>query len=223
MGNQSSNPHKQQNRSSIKKGNQVKLDSKTEELLLRKTKLSKDEIHRIFEEFNANNPDGLLNRVEFRKMYKKLHASQEIHNFDNIEKMVFRAFDLDHNSLLTFEEFLVSYFLASKGDRIEKLEFAFRFYDVDQSGYLTRDEIKKVLNCMMKLYNAEETSVESLAAEVTSQLDVVQDGRITRGLFFDFYLIFAIFLLIYLHNFKDEFVNSLLENYSLRIMMEPFS
>ncbi len=99
----------------------AKLSSKEVKLLTSKTGFSEAQINDFFGKFNANNPDGLLNRDEFNRLYQQLRT-EPVANVDEIQNMVFRAFDSDNNGSLTFDEFLIGYALTSKGDQRSKLE-----------------------------------------------------------------------------------------------------
>jgi Ca2+-binding EF-hand superfamily protein len=83
-----------------------------------------------------------------------------------------------------------------------KLEYAFNVYDADNSGYLDRDELREVINGMLDLLGAKETSdVDKLADQCMRELDASNDGRIS----------------------KVEFVEGLARNYSMRALLSPFN
>ena len=76
-------------------------------------------------------------------------------------------------------------------------------YDSDGNGYLDRNEIREVINAMLDLLGADKNNnnPQQLADECIRELDSSRDGRIS----------------------KDEFVNGLMRNYSLRALMSPFN
>ncbi len=86
------------------KGSNATVSKKTEfskkeiDFLVGQTGLSKVEITQIYEKFNANNPDHLLDRNEFVRLYDELRPEPpELLN--EISQYVFRAFDSDHNGI----------------------------------------------------------------------------------------------------------------------------
>lgn len=97
----------------------------------------------------------------------------------------------------------MAYALTSRGDVKKKLDYAFALYDADQNGYLDSREIRTVLIAMLDLLGADKRShnISKLTDECMSQLDLAKEGRVS----------------------KDEFVNGLLRNYSLRSLMSPFN
>ena len=52
--------------------------------------LAKDQIDQIFADFNANNPDGKLNKQEFMRLYDKLRP-EPIELLDEISNNVFEV------------------------------------------------------------------------------------------------------------------------------------
>ena len=45
----------------------------------------------------------------------------------------------------------VAYALTSRGDNVQKLEYAFHLYDVDDNNYLDKNEVHLVLTSMIDL------------------------------------------------------------------------
>lgn len=93
--------------------------------------------------------------------------------------------------------------MTSSGDQRDKLEYAFDAYDADHSGTLDKKELALGIFGMLELLDADKKGVkaEELAHECMKQLDASQDGVLT----------------------KDEFINGLMKNYSLRMLMCPFN
>ena len=71
------------------------------------SKMSNDEIRKIFDEFKTNNPDGKLDKKEFFNLYSKLRSEPK-ENLEKISDYIFNAFNKDNNGYLSFNEFLVS-------------------------------------------------------------------------------------------------------------------
>ena len=85
----------------------AKLTSKDIKHLSGQTGLSKDEISKIFDQFNANNPDGRLDRNEFVTLYSRLRP-EPADRLDEISHFVFSAFDTDGNGELSGSIFNIS-------------------------------------------------------------------------------------------------------------------
>eukprot|EP00128_Syssomonas_multiformis_P014226 Colp12_sorted_trinity150504_noHs@11841 len=61
---------------------------------------------------------------------------------------IFRFFDQDNNGIIDFPELVRGLSVLSKGSQQDKLEYAFRGYDIDGSGYITREELHKMRECV---------------------------------------------------------------------------
>ena len=70
------------------------------------TGLPRADIKNIFDQFNANNPDGKLDKKEFVRLYDLLRPEPP-ELLDEISEFVFRAFDSDKNGSISFNEFIV--------------------------------------------------------------------------------------------------------------------
>ncbi|CAF0713651.1 unnamed protein product [Brachionus calyciflorus] len=180
---------------------QGELSENDYQFLTAQTGLSRPEVKNFYDQFMANNPDGRLDKKEFARLYDVLRPEPP-ELIDEIANFVFEAFDSDNNGTIAFNEFLIAYSLTSRGDPKKKLEYAFSIYDIDNNGSLSSTEVRSVLVGMLDLLGADKkTDSQALASECIQQLDANRDGKIG----------------------KDEFINGLLSNYSLRALMSPFN
>jgi Ca2+-binding EF-hand superfamily protein len=92
----------------------TKLTKKDYDFLTHATGQQKAQIDAVFNEFNANNPDGKLDKNEFIRLYDKLRAEPP-ELLDEISVFVFRTFDKDLNGFISFHEFMVAYSLTTRG------------------------------------------------------------------------------------------------------------
>lgn len=71
---------------------------------------------------------------------------------------VIDIFDADGNGEVDFKEFIhgVSQF-SVKGDKLSKLKFAFRIYDMDNDGFISNGELFQVSICLNNLSNKNDT------------------------------------------------------------------
>ncbi|KAE8775467.1 calcium-dependent protein kinase 17-like [Hordeum vulgare] len=77
------------------------------------------------------------------------------------------AADADVNGLIDYEEFVTATVHMNKMDREEHLYTTFQFFDKDNSGYITRDEIKQAFK-EKGMYGAKEIK------EIISEADTVK-------------------------------------------------
>ena len=81
--------------------------------------------------------------------------------------------------------FKKGYLLTSKGDKRKKLEILFNMYDLDNNGYIDKDEIKKVVKSCLKLHNTElgEKGLNKLVTDCFEELDTSRNGKISKSMF----------------------------------------
>lgn len=92
---------------------------------------------------------------------------------------VFDIFDTDGNGEVDFKEFLVGTSQFSvKGDKEQKLRFAFSIYDMDKDGYISNGELFQVLN-MMVGDNLKDWQLQQLVDKTIIALDKDGDGKIS--------------------------------------------
>lgn len=97
----------------------------------------------------------------------------------------------------------MGYALTSRGDQRSKLAYAFDLYDLDNNGYIDLKELDSIIYAMFSMLGTDKDKRHSLALAqlCMKQLDKSGDGLLS----------------------KQEFINGLLENYSIRILMSPFN
>ena len=92
---------------SSKKKSSFKLSNSDYKFFTKQTGLKKEEITHLFDKFNQNNPDQLLNKQEFVNLYIELRPEPKEH-LEEISEYIFKAFDVDKSGSINFNEFLVS-------------------------------------------------------------------------------------------------------------------
>lgn len=86
-------------------------------------------------------------------------------------KQLMEAADVDGNGAIDYIEFITATMHRHKLERDEHLYKAFQYFDTDNSGFITRDELEKA----MKEYGMGD---EATIREIISEVDTDNDGRI---------------------------------------------
>ena len=132
--------------------------------------ISKEETARlqaVFKELDENG-DGKLQYDEVLKGYTA-YFGEDVAQLE--VKRLFELADIDHSGEIDFSEFILATVNRNSLMQEEKLRQAFRFYDKDDSGSISTDEIKSVLGVGKKIS-------EEVWAEVVREVDANGDGEV---------------------------------------------
>jgi hypothetical protein len=94
-------------------------------------------------------------------------------------------FDEDGGGDVDFQEFVTGLSaFSSKGNKEEKLRFAFKVYDIDRDGYISNGELFIVLK-MMVGNNLKDIQLQQIVDKTIMEADKDQDGKISFEEFTD--------------------------------------
>lgn len=132
-----------------------------------------DEIARLGKRFRKLDLDsnGALSVEEFMTL-------PELQENPLVQRVV-DIFDQDGNGEVDFHEFIegVSQF-SVKGDKLSKLRFAFKIYDMDGDGFISNGELYKVLK-MMVGNNLKDIQIQQIVDKTILYADKDGDGKIS--------------------------------------------
>lgn len=96
----------------------------------------------------------------------------------NTNRMI-AIFDEDGGGDVDFQEFVsgLSAF-SSKGNKEQKLQFAFKVYDIDRDGYISNGELFIVLK-MMVGSNLKDQQLQQIVDKTIMEADLDKDGKIS--------------------------------------------
>jgi Ca2+-binding EF-hand superfamily protein len=135
----------------------VKKDPKvlTEEeikLLLDNTRLTRPQIIALHRNFLKECPTGKLTKKDFIKLFKEVHPSEnKKEKADKFCEYVFKVIDTNNLGYISFQDFVLCFSLTSDGDFRQKCEFAFKLYDLDKDGKISKKEMTQVLTALYDL------------------------------------------------------------------------
>ncbi|GAA93825.1 uncharacterized protein L969DRAFT_101264 [Mixia osmundae IAM 14324] len=134
---------------------------------------SASEIQRLKRRFMKLDKDGSgsIDREEFLQI-------PQIANNPLASRMI-AIFDEDGGGTVDFQEFVggLSAF-SNRGDRSEKLKFAFKVYDMDRDGFISNGELFLVLK-MMVGNNLKDQHLQQIVDKTILEADLDGDGKIS--------------------------------------------
>eukprot|EP01137_Pigoraptor_chileana_P029287 Opistho-2@14329 len=98
-------------------------------------------------------------------------------------KRLFETFDTDKNQRISFKEIVISASILETGSIEDKLDFMFKVYDEDSSGYLETKEINHILDQMLAAASAfgqDSAALRPALSEMVRTLDADGKGKISR-------------------------------------------
>nr|XP_013099272.1 unnamed protein product [Stomoxys calcitrans] len=180
----------------------AKINPKLLESLKKKTRFTKDEIEalfRIYRKLVSNNqyaakslasgPAGAIakpqtqegiDRIVFREL---LHSTFDIVTEEILMERIFCSWDKAHEGLpIRLEGWLIGLSIFLRGNPIERAAFCFRVYDLNNDGFITKDEMFTLLrNCLIKQPQDEDPDegVKDLVEIVLKKFDIDKDGKVS--------------------------------------------
>lgn len=116
--------------------------------LQKATSFNKKELQQWYKGFIKDCPSGTLDKGQFLGIYKQFFPFGDPSSF---AEFVFGVFDQDKNGVIDFKEFIVALNVTSRGTLEDKLSWAFLLYDHDEDGFISRDEMVKIVDAIYKM------------------------------------------------------------------------
>ncbi|KAI9741924.1 MAG: Calcineurin subunit B [Cirrosporium novae-zelandiae] len=141
--------------------------------VMQNTNFDKDEVDRLRKRFMKLDKDssGTIERDEFLSL-------PQVSSNPLATRMI-AIFDEDGGGDVDFQEFVngLSAF-SSKGNKEEKLKFAFKVYDIDRDGFISNGELFIVLK-MMVGSNLKDMQLQQIVDKTIMEADQDHDGKIS--------------------------------------------
>ena len=112
------------------------------------TEFSEGEIREWYKNYIKDFPSGWFTIDQFKDIYIQHFPNGDATKF---AEHVFRTFDKDNDHQLDFREFMIALSVTARGGPKDRLRWAFQMYDIDENGFITKDEcteIVKVNRCI---------------------------------------------------------------------------
>ena len=133
------------------------------------------EANKLFNSIDVNG-DGKITKIELLTGLKKVLNINDDSLEEDVEK-IFKNIDADNNGYIEFEEFVRGCIDKEKLLSEDVLKFAFRYFDKDGSGEITREEIKEIFFANVK--KNDNVNLEQQLEYIISEVDINGDGKIS--------------------------------------------
>ncbi|KAK6195473.1 neuronal calcium sensor 1 [Patella vulgata] len=159
-----------------------KLKPEEIEELQKTTYFTEGEIRQWYKGFMKDCPDGKLTLIGFSKIYQQFFPYGDPSKFATF---VFNVFDENKDGYIEFGEFLQALSVTSRGNVEEKLKWAFKLYDIDNDGFITKVELLDIVEAIYQMVGGmvnlpeDENTPEKRVNRIFAVMDKNKDNKLT--------------------------------------------
>ncbi|KAI7801511.1 Kv channel-interacting protein 1 [Triplophysa rosa] len=152
------------------------------EQLQAQTSFSKKELQVLYRGFKNECPSGVVNEETFKQIYSQFFPQGDASTYAHY---LFNAFDSSHNGSIKFEDFVTALSILLRGSTTEKLQWTFNLYDINQDGYINKEEMTHIVKAIYDMmgrftYPALKTDTTKQHVDAFFQkMDKNRDGVVT--------------------------------------------
>ncbi|XP_055709072.1 Kv channel-interacting protein 4-like isoform X2 [Phlebotomus papatasi] len=150
------------------------------------TRFNEAEIKRIYQGFKAECPSGMVREDTFKLIYSQFFMQSGLANSGPYAHYVFNTLDQDNSGIISFEDFIQTLSILSRGSLEEKLTWTFALYDINGDGYVTKEEMTDIVTAIYDMVELAPTETRGIEDRIkTKKMDTNRDGVVTLEEFID--------------------------------------
>ncbi|XP_053394765.1 hippocalcin-like protein 1 [Mercenaria mercenaria] len=121
--------------------------------------ISREEIEEWFREYQSSLGKGMskLTMKEFKEVYNSVFDGEA----SVFVSHLFRSFDEDQDGFVDFKEFIVGLCVSGSDKAEAKLKWAFKMYDIDGNGSISREEMTSMLKAIYRMIATDLSSTKT--------------------------------------------------------------
>ncbi|XP_069163014.1 A-type potassium channel modulatory protein KCNIP1 isoform X2 [Procambarus clarkii] len=168
------------------------------EQLSEATRFTKEELQFMYRGFKQECPTGVISEETFKEIYGKFFPlggqpdDGSGRNSAMYAHYVFGTMDQDGSGSITFGDFIMGLSVLLKGTLQERVNWIFNLYDINNDGYITKEELIDIVTSIYDLLGDQgNPSIDDGTAidhvdKVFEKLDLNKDGVVTMDEFMEY-------------------------------------